>query len=1572
MTSRVRGDEGRELAEKILKSYFRTQDYPFTRHHIESYDQFLGQDLPAILRAENPLTLLQAPIGNTGIYGLKAEIFIGGLDGSRIMIGSPTVNLRDTEEIRIMYPNEARLRNLNYVSQISADLVIRVIISKPNPSGASLVPSTEVITLDPGADAAYNYLANFPIVKMPMMLHSRYCVLYGKPQPFLREIGECQYDQGGYFIVDGSEKVLITRQESAFNTLTISVQLRDPQVSLYATISCLNPTTRQVKRVTFGWLRQQDRLAISIPFVRKAIPVFILFRALGLQSDEDIVRAILPDPDSAETKILEPYLHESILDAFPFLDTFSAIQYIKVLTKGFGEAHVLNILRNQLFIHVENRPGARIAFLAECVRRILRVNAGIDPPTDKDDIRNQRCLTSGVLLRMLFQDVYKNWKKATIMTLDKEYKYNSSSYHGAEFLNLFQQGTLNEMFKAGMLTEGIMRGFKGKWGSGMGEEKTGVLQPLSRISYMDFMSHCRRVVLDFDTGLALAGPRRLHTSQFGYFCTSETPGGGSIGITKNLSILTAISTATEPGPLIDWLLTRGGVFACNQVTPESVSIMVPVFVNGGTVGYTMLPQMLRDVLKAMKWTGCLPASTSIGFSIRERRIFIYMDEGRPLRPLIHLGTGDAAGTIPLEAINNLKGWRALVLGSLLVTKDRGLYQTGFIDPLKGSQAPTMEDYLKALMPYCGAIEYVDPYEANESYVAMFPEYIKPENSHLEIHPSTIAGILTAVIPFPNHNQSPRNQLSCSQSKQGLSVYATNYPNRFDNMVHVLSYGEAPLVRTLYYDYIGDGQMPYGQNLIVAIGCFTGYNQEDGIVFNADSFQRGMFRNMTFRSYEAFEEDDLALKTRTRIANPATASGWTSLKAGVDYSKLDERGIIRVGERVDETTVLVGRYLQGPGGEMRDASLTAQVWTTGRVEKIAVMTNNAGLALVKIRVIQDRVPELGDKFSTRHGQKGTIGMLIRSHDMPRTASGIVPDMIVNPHCMPSRMTMAQLLESLLGKAVPQLGAIGDATAFMNEGNPATDIGAVLRDQLGMDPLGDDLLYDGMSGRQIPSTIFMGNIYIMRLKHMPEDKWNARAEGRKEQRTHQPTGGRGNQGGLRIGEMERDAIVGHGIMDFVRESYMKRADGYETFICNGCGTIPIYNEKKALYMCPMCDGPVKFIGDSAATLELLPSNKRSVATFSKVEIPYSLKVLDQELGFFLNTSMRMLTEHDVKRLRGAPLVELTADQRTAALESVLPERMELETAVPERLELKEDFEFKPEELAALGLSNRADEEGTTASLKSNVNMRVLNAAVEAAVNAALNTGSTSTRSVPATVNSAIVNAAVAAAISASNAMPETAPNLAPIGSTTTLQSMSFTAANAPNAVNPLGENVYEPTGLGEDDYEDFSTTTMGIGSSSNSGSNSGNNNGSSSNSNSNSGNNNSSNSNSNSNSSNSNSNNNGSVNVQTTTQPVLVVPLNMVQNTTTAAEFMRSPAPGTPPTFAVDTSTAGQGMEGGGYGGLPPQRMRGAGRSSRSGSPSRSRSGSGGGSGGGSGSGSGSRGQSEGPVASNTRVTVVKGA
>jgi len=1262
------GDESRELSRRLIDIYFRTVPYPYTRHHIDSFDQFLQQDLISIVKSQNPILILKDLINEkTNTYKYKVEIFVGGEDGMAIEIGTPTISLQNTDEVRVLFPNEARLRNLTYASQIYADIIVKITYTTASGQVLDLSPSKETFQ-------------KWPLFKIPIMLHSRYCILNSKPKEFLREVGECPFDNGGYFIIDGAEKVLITRQEQAFNTLYVTPQT-DPKVSVYASISCMSAETRQVKRIAFALMRQVEKenfntpatIQVSLPFVRKTIPLFVLFRALGFQSDEEILRMIFPDFESPEAKLLLPKLHPSIIEGFPFLNTFTAIQYIKTLTKGFSIAHVLDIIKNQLFIHMPNDSSAQALFLGDCVRKILRVSEDYDSKTDRDDTRNQRCLTSGFLVQELFNNSYKLWVKAFALAIDKEYNYNKQVlYKDENFKNIFQAGNDSKIFLLGLLSDMIMKGFKGKWGTGLGEEKSGVLQAMSRLSYVDFMSHCRRVILDFDTGMKLTGPRKLHPSQYGYFCTSETPTGASIGITKNLSIMTAISTSSQTHKFFEWLRSTGRVYRAEDITEKQRITFVPVYVNGGMFGFTAKPYLLTGVLKALKRSGCLPYSVSISFSIRDRVVYIFMDAGRPLRPLVWL----SKATIPIEKLRAYPTWRDLVIGNLEVCKHVNLESTEFIDPLL-RKSNKLEDYPDILAPHTGAIEYVDPYEQNETFIANNPAYIKPETTHMEVHPSTIMSMMTSLIPFAPHNQSPRNQLSCSQSKQGISIYATNWRNRFDNTAHVLCYGEMPLSRTIYNNYLGEGKMAYGMNIILAIACWTGYNQEDGIVMNYDAIRRGMFRTMAFRSYEAYEEDDEKANTKVRFGNPALIGNWKELKPGMDYSKLDNRGIIKEGEYVDENTIIVGAYmLSTVGGTISDASKTPQVWTRGRVEKVVIMVNNMGLRLVKIRVVQDRMPELGDKFSNRHGQKGTIGAMLRGHDMPRTESGIVPDMIMNPHAIPSRMTIAQNLEQLLGKTAALSGGIGDATSFMNDGSPQEDIGALL-EEMGFEKHGNEVLYNGATGEQIQANIFIGPVYGMRLKHMVEDKWNARGKGRKEVRTHQPTGGRGAQGGLKIGEMDRDAIIAHGGMAFVKESFMERADMAKFPICVACGTIPIYNPRLNIAICPLCDGPVKYMGDTIHNLEILPPLGRPKSKIVEVEMPYSTKLLSQEQETYLNLTMRYITTSGVQCLK--PL-EFSGTSSEVVKE--LPRLILPETVVPAYIEELPKAVLTVEQLRTMG--------------------------------------------------------------------------------------------------------------------------------------------------------------------------------------------------------------------------------------------------------------------------------------------------
>lgn len=1257
MASESISDIGRSISRNLIDKYFRTNVYPYTKHHIDSYDQFLREDLTSIIKANNPILIVKDKIKDSNAYTYKIELFVGGEDGTQIEIGTPTLSLRDTKDVRLLFPNEARLRNLTYASTIYADIFVRITYTKSVIQG---VPQSVTLEI-PNDD-----FKKIPLFKIPIMLHSSYCLLHDKPKEFLKEAGECPYDNGGYFIVDGSEKVLITRQEQAFNTLYITPQPKNKKVKVYASISCLSATSRVIKLVSFMQRRSNDGILVSLPYVRHPVPLFIIFRALGFQTDEEIVKLIFPDLESPEAKFLLPKLQPSIVDSFPVLNTYTAVNFIKLLTKGFTEETVINILRNQMFVHMPSDATSQALFLADCVRRIIRVSEGFDTPPSRDDTRNQRCLTSGFLIQELFNNIYKEWRSAVSLAIDREYYNGKTIYQGENFKNIFVQGNIINIYKVGFITEGIMRAFKGKWGSALGEDKTGVLQQLSRLSYCDFMSHCRRVILDFDTGMKLTGPRHLHTSQYGYFCTSETPTGASIGITKNLSILTTISTTSQLHNFSTWLRTKGRVYTTEDVTTEQRIIWIPVYINGGLFGYSARPDLLTNVIKLMKRTGCLPFSASISFSITNRQVLIYLDSGRPLRPLVWLSSkGDSSQkkAMYMKGVEKYAKttWRDMVMGSLNERQSATLSSTDFFDIFESNPRVQLEEYVDKLTPYVGIIEYVDPYEQNETYIANTVDYVKDETTHIEVHPSTILSLMSSLIPFPHHNQSPRNQLSCSQSKQGVSIYATNWSNRFDNNAHVLCYGEAPLSRTLYSSYLGEGKMPYGQNIVLALACWTGYNQEDGIVVNADAIERGLFRTIAYRSYGAYEENDDKAKTQTRFGNPKNIDMWKDLKPGLDYTKLDDNGIIREGEYVDDETVIVGAFMVGQsGGAAKDVSVTPQVWTRGRVEKVIVTVNNIGLRMVKIRVVQDRKPEIGDKFSNRHGQKGTINILLRGHDMPRTASGIVPDMIMNPHAIPSRMTMGQNLEQLLGKSAAINGAVGDATAFMNDGNPQEEIGNILQ-QYGFEKYGNEIMYNGATGEQIKTVIFVGPTYSMRLKHMVEDKWNARGEGRKEQRTHQPTGGRGNEGGLKIGEMDRDSIIAHGVSSFFRESYTKRSDGTVVQVCTSCGTYPIYNEKLNIHMCPLCDGPVRYAGDNINNLEILPPIGRPKSKIVNVEMPYTTKLMAQEIDTFLNIGMRIITTADVNKFRPyemAGTIPISTKEFPQLLlpEVFIPEKME----------------------------------------------------------------------------------------------------------------------------------------------------------------------------------------------------------------------------------------------------------------------------------------------------------------------------
>lgn len=1226
-------------APAIYKNYFSTYPNTFlTQHHIQSYEAFVFREMMDIIQAENPISILKEPIaGAPSQYKYKSEIFLGG-DAKNpadlvMNVGAPIITLDKGATVRRMFPNEARIRNLTYAAHFQCDILVRTTFTVPDPANPGKFLS-EVEELR---------VPNFKLFNIPILLRSKLCATHGADKDLLWEMGECRNDQGGYFIVDGSEKVLITRQEQAYNSLYCAVKPTDLEIATYASVICQHPVTKQSRRVALYRLHEREGIEegvirVSVPYVKGAIPLFVLFRALGVESDEEIVRMILPDTFSPMTSAMETTLIPCIQDAWPLTNQTQAIEFIKTLTKGFVIADVLNILRTHLFSHVPDRPLARAQYLAEIVRKMIRIEMRLEPNINRDDIRNQRLLPTGTLLRGLFSECWKDWKKAVRLEVDKLYNYNKPLYQDRAFLNLFSTGNLNTVLTTKTLNDGIMRGFRGKWGTSEYNMKTGVIQPLARISYLDAMSHTRRVVSDFDTSMKLVGPRQLHPSQVGYFCTSETPSGGHIGATKNLSILTAVSIAVEATPLMNWLFERGGVIEVSSASTALRATATSVQINGGTIGFTLNPVLLTRVLKYMKWTACLPPTASISFNTSDNILRIYLDDGRPLRPLYHLSAG---GKWPAVMVDVKGGapppdWRTMVCGTLPLTADLPIGSATFVDPLgkrDDGTVPTLEEYEAELAPAIGCVEYIDPYEGNEAYISWWgrEDNLTPEHTHAEIHPSSLMGLVANMIPFANHNQSPRNQLSCSQSKQGIGYYATNYESRFDTYGSMLCYGEGALCRSIVHDAVAGGGMPYGTNIIFALLCFNGYNQDDGILFNRSSIERGLFRSLALRSYETVEEEDPISKAVYKIGNPRSVLAWTDLRPGLDYTGLDDNGIIKEGTVIHDKTVLVARYITNKEtNKISDASLLPTVFTKGRVDKVVVLHQANGMRLVRVRILEERVPELGDKFSSRHGQKGTMGMLLDAVDMPRTKDGMVPDVVVNPHCIPSRMTVAQLLEQVFGKFGAEIGSKINSTSFMNDGDSFKAISDALQ-AVGLQREGEEILYSGITGAMYTSSVFMAPLYFMRLKHLTQDKQNSRGAGRKEIRTHQPTGGRGNEGGMRAGEMERDSMLGHGISGFLQETMMRRSDGAAFIICNGCGTIPIYNAAQNLYVCPLCDGPLKFQGSTLETLGLVLPVRKSRVTFSRVEMPYALKLLDQELTTFMNGGLRFLTAASARKFR-----------------------------------------------------------------------------------------------------------------------------------------------------------------------------------------------------------------------------------------------------------------------------------------------------------------------------------------------------
>jgi DNA-directed RNA polymerase II subunit RPB2 len=1114
---------------------------------------------------------------------------------------------------------------------------------------ATLRENTEKTMTAPNVQKYTIVLEKIYLGKFPIMMQSNYCILTGFPKEIRHTMGECRNDVGGYFIIDGKEKTVIPQEKFADNMLYIKSSTDDKY--LYsAEIRSVSENvskpirTMSVKIVAPSKMMTYKNIVVVIPNVRKPVPLFILFRALGIISDKDIITMCLLDLDKYESMI--DYFAPSIHDAGGIMTQRIALKYIGSLTKGKTINHALEILADYFLPHIgELNFMEKSYYLGYIVFRLLNVYNGTESPTDRDNFKFKRVELVGSLMSDLFREYYTMQSRQIHLAFEEIITYNQGLYEN-NLSGLVEQN-YRTIFNQRIVESGFKKAFKGNWGAQTHTKRIGIIQDLNRLSFNSMMSHLRKTNLPLDSSVKLVGPRVLHSTQWGLFDPIDTPDGANIGLHKHLSISTYVSQGVSREPMLKWLREKVNMKLIENCSPIILSRLTKIMVNGYLAGAIEEPIEAIEKIKLFRRNGLIPIYTSATFDIKQNMIYIYTDAGRLCRPIFYRDSETDKMSFDndfikkkLEDDENIS-WIDLTTGfnkkkiDNFNPNDYNMYELNEL--YEGIEIESNPTKLKRFKESKAILDYIDTNESEDALIAMNKEELEKDGrkkyTHLEIHESLIFGMMCNQITFPENNPATRNSFSCGQSKQACSLYHTNHQVRMDKTAVVLVSGQKPLVKTRYLEYINNEENPYGENAIVAIMCYTGYNVEDAILINEGALKRGLFRTTYYSTYESHEEkskssNDTIEKLFTNIESESNVVGT---KPGYDYSHLDKYGIVLENTEINDKTVLIGITSSSSSSkEMAkvDMSKVPKKGQLGVVDKTFITEGNEGNRIAKVRIREMRIPNLGDKMASRNGQKGTVGLVIPEIDMPFTKDGIKPDLIINPHAIPSRMTIGQLVECIIGKASAIYGGFADCTAFNNKGSKINVFGNILT-KVGFHSSGNEILYNGMTGEQLETEIFMGPTYYMRLKHMVKDKINYRALGPRTALTRQPVSGRANDGGLRIGEMERDSVISHGIADFLRESMMERGDKYYMAVCNTTGLLAIYNPSKNLFISPMADGPIKFVGGLDNKTLNIENMTRFGRSFSIVCVPYSFKLLVQELQT-INIQMRIITEDNIDQL------------------------------------------------------------------------------------------------------------------------------------------------------------------------------------------------------------------------------------------------------------------------------------------------------------------------------------------------------
>lgn len=1528
----------------IIDKYFK-QNGILVSHHLESFDYFMSKQLPAIVRDKefNPVKIFNKDSYNeeTMEYSEFYEIRFGKVFISKpVIFGTPN---------KPMYPNDARLRKLTYSANLYVDI---------HHQNIKVVGDHHETTVHP-------VIEKFHCGKIPIMVGSKFCALSDLNTLSKAELGEGLYEDGGYFIVKGNEKVIISQEKKAENKIFCFKQKASQSKYMeVAEISCIDPENKynisQVKTMMKSREEATGGYALRVRFkrIKQDLPLCILFRALNVITDREIVELIVYNVDNDTNLKLMELLKASIDEAKPIKTQKLALEYISKFVSGIQTAkyktnkcklrYTYDVIIKELFPHVGESPIKKAYYLGYMTNKMLKCHLGIIDYDDRDSMLNKRIETSGDLMAQLFRSYFGKFVKDMKLACDKDML--TGRFSELPF-------NLNKKFRPNDIESGMKWALSnGNWGLvNQSKLRKGIAQVLQRLTYLGTLSNLRRIISPIDKSGKHTIPRKLHSSQWGMLCPYETPEGAGIGLVKNMALMSKITIPCN-ADIVKACLQENGVIELDATRPEDVPNGVKVFVNGDWYGMSYDPYNLTNKMRQLRRNSVINIHTSIAWQINSNELHFWTDAGRFYRPLYVVDNNSIKiNDKDIDDIqkNNLS-WSDILTRNILDTND--INKIGDVKLENNT-----------------IIEYIDCEETDTLMISMSMDDINKNNkdndtfikyTHCEIHPSMIFGVLGTNIPFSDHNPGVRNLFQGAMGKQSIGIYNTAFKRRMDTLAHVLHYPQKPLVNTEPSKYVHSDDLPAGQMAIVAIACYTGYNQDDSLIFNQSSIDRGLFNSSFYRTYIDEEKKNSSTLEDERFCKPEKYYSNGAIKTEKmsygSYDKLDDNGFVKVGEFVNGNDIIIGKTtplknsIEGEP-KYRDASTSLRNNESGMVDWVYVDRNGDGYRFAKVRVKSERYPMIGDKFScytpehdvlttdgwipitdvtkehkvatlmngeqlvyqnpteimsydcddeiyvvnsnqinlrvtknhrmwaggrcgntwgiqtaeecygkrykfmkncdvwkpnfkngypkelklnssktmvthfrlfdengkvaheldigawavffgvwiaegccddwavkiathknrvknaleycaeileynihkhkdqvydkiknrwcfnnkhlvryikplsvgsinkslpewvwfltreqcilllkgmelgdghimdngtprydtssvkladdyqrlclhagysankylkyeaghvgkskvgkkdivstteayrltrvtkqntplinknikagtgdgrndgyehytgkvyccsvpgdgimyirregqcywcgnSRHGQKGTIGIVYRQEDMPYTSSGLVPDIIMNPNAIPSRMTIGQLIECAFGKVGVQAGCECDATPFRKINTE--NIGEIM-ESMGYKSNGYEVMYNGKTGEQIKANIFIGPTFYYRLKHLVSDKIHSRAQGPYASLTRQSTEGRSRDGGLRIGEMERDCMICHGTVQFLKERMFDCSDKFYVWIDKETGMISPVNPEKGIFK------------------SLYSGN---TSNFCKVQIPYASKLMIQEL-------------------------------------------------------------------------------------------------------------------------------------------------------------------------------------------------------------------------------------------------------------------------------------------------------------------------------------------------------------------------